>query len=612
MYRATVRTTGGRSSRAVVVASALLFVLGLAWGLSATRAEGSPSPSASAAPLTAQFGTTFDADNLNPFIGWSGTSYEIFHLNYDFLVGYDTDLAPRPELATAWSVTADGKTWTFTLRPGVKWQDGKPFTARDVAFTYNYIIDNDLTAFTSYTNGIESAEAVDPYTVVMHCSKPKANMLRLWIPILPEHIWSGVPGDRAGKDWAVKPPIIGTGPFQTVEVKKGQYVKLVKNPHYWLPGKPRIDELVLAVYQNADTMTQDLKTGTLDYALGIPPAQFRGLQPDPSLKVNAAELRYFDEIAMNCYDSADSQGNPVLRDPRFRQAISWAVDKQKIVDLSYGGFATVAQGLIAPDVPTYYWQPPTASVFGFDLQKAGQMLTDAGYPLKDGARVDKRGRPITLRLWARADDVASQSTGKLVTGWFSQLGLTIDYQTLDSGAISDALYNYVGDTYAPDYDMYIWSWGQYVDPDYILGVFTSAQIGGWNDACWSNAEYDKLYAQQARTIDPAERKPLVDRMAEIFYAEAPFIITDYEQQLEAYNTEKWEGWTQVPPGTGPAAFVNDNIDTYLNLRPRLAVEPASGGGGSTAVYVAVAVIVLAVAIVVVLLLRRGRGRMLEE
>ena len=614
MRFATVRAMGGRRARAALAPTvcALLLALGLVCGLSSpARAGESPSASPSSAPLKAQFGTTFDADNLNPFIGWSGTSYEIFHLNYDFLVGYDTDLSPRPELATSWSVTPDGKTWTFTLRPGVKWQDGKPFTARDVAFTYNYIIDNDLTAFTSYTNNIDSAEAVDPYTVVIHCSKPKANMLRLWIPILPEHIWSGVPGDRAGKDFVVKPPIIGTGPFQTVEVKKGQYIKLVKNPDYWLTGKPRIDELVLAVYQNADTMTQDLKTGTLDYALGIPTAQFRALQADPIVKANAAELRYFDEIAMNCYDSADSLGNPVLRDRKFRQAISWAVDKQKIVNLSYGGFAKVAQGLIAPDVPTYYWQPPPASTFGFDLQKAGQMLTDAGYPLKDGKRVDQRGRPITLRLWARADDVASQSTGKLVTGWFTQLGLTIDYQTLDSGAIRDALYNYVGDTYAPDYDMYIWGWGQYVDPDYILNVFTSSQIGGWNDACWSNAEYDKLYEQQAQTIDPAERRPLVDRMAEIFYAEAPFIITNYEQQLEAYNTEKWEGWTQVPPGTGPAAFINDNIDTYVNLRPRPAVEPASGGG-STAIYVVVAVIVLVVAIVVVLLLRRGRGRTLEE
>jgi peptide/nickel transport system substrate-binding protein len=594
---------------------ALLLTAGLLWGMGVALAGSSPSPAASGGTLKVQFGTTFDADNLNPFVGYSGTSYEIFHLNYDFLVGYDTDLSPRPELATSWTTSPDGKVWTFNLRQGVKWQDGESFTSADVVFTYTYIIKNNLTAFTSYTNNIVKVEALDDFTVKMTCSKPKANMLRLWIPILPEHIWSKVPGERAGKDYINEPPIIGTGPFQTVEVKTGSYIKLVKNPDYWVEGKPTIDELIIAIYQNPDTMTQDLKTGTLDYALGIPTAQFKGLAAEPSLTTNAANLRYFDEIAMNCYDSPDSLGNPVLRDPQFRQAISWAVDKQKIVDLAYGGYALVAQGLITPDVPIYYWKPTPETTFGFDLQKAGQMLDAAGYPLLNGVRVNKQGKPISLRLWARSDDVASQSSGKLVSGWFKSLGLKITFQTLDSGAISDALYNMKGNTYAPDYDMYIWGWGEYVDPDYILNVFTTSQINGWNDAVWSNPEYDKLYVQQAQTIDPAKRKPLVDRMAEIFYTEAPFIITNYEQQLEAYNTDKWEGWTQVPEGSGPVALINDSIDTYLNLRPKVAAAKAGGGassGTNLVYYVVIAVVVAVVAVVAVLMLRRGRGRALEE
>ncbi len=608
-----VACNGRRRLRVTITLFVLLLTAGLSWGIGNALAGGSPSPSASPGTLRVQFGTTFDADNLNPFVGYSGTSYEIFHLNYDFLVGYNTDLSPRPELATSWETSPDGKTWTFTLRQGVKWQDGQPFTAADVVFTYMYIIKNNLTAFTSYTNNIEKVEALDDLTVKMTCSKPKANMLRLWIPILPEHVWSKVPGDKAGKNYINQTPIVGTGPFQTVEVKKGSYIKLVKNPNYWDKGKPTINELVIAVYQNADTMEQDLKAGTLDYALGIPTAQFTALASDPSLTTNAANLRYFDEIAMNCYDNPASLGNPVLRDPKFRQAISWAVDKQKIVDLAYGGYALVGQGLITPDVPTYYWQPAPDITFGFDLQKAGQMLDAAGYPLKNGVRVDKRGKPISLRLWARSDDNASQLSGKLVAGWFGDIGLKITFQTLDSGAISDALYNYKGNTYAPDYDMYIWGWGQYVDPDYILNVFTTGQIEGWNDPIWSNAEYDKLYVQQAQTIDPAKRKPIVDRMAEIFYTEAPFIITNYEQQLEAYNTQKWEGWTQVPPGKGPVAFINDNIDTYLNLRPKVAAaEVGSGSGSNSLIYVIVAVAVAIVAVVAVLILRRGRGRAMEE
>ena len=604
-----------RAPAARLVAAALLAALcaGLACGpAGASSASSSPSPSPSAKPLTARFGTTSDADNLNPFLGWSGTSYEIFHLNYDFLVGYDTDLSPRPELATDWEVTPDGKTWTFHLRRGVTWQDGEPFTASDVAFTFDYIIANDLTAFTSYTHDIERTVVLDDFTVQLVCRRPKANMLRLWVPILPRHIWGRVPGERAGTDYVVKPPIIGTGPFQTVEVKKGQYIKLVKNPDYWVDGKPYIDELVMQVYQNADTMAQDLRTGALDYAQGIPVAQFQALQSVPDLHANAADLRYFDDIAINCYDSPDSLGHPALRDVEFRQALAWAVDKDKIVELSYGGYALPGQSLITPNVPGYFWQPPADRQTGFDLLKASLMLEDAGYPLVGGVRLDKQGRPITLRLWARSDDAASQSTGKLVTGWFTSLGLDIDFQTLDSGAISDALYNYSVGKYAPDYDLYIWGWGEYVDPDYILNVFTTAQIEGWNDGCWSNEEYDRLYRQQAQTIDPAARRPLVARMAEIFYDQVPLIVTDYQQQLEAYNIAKWEGWTQAPEGSGPVAFVNDNIDTYVNLRLKPAPKPQKQGGVGTGVYVGVAVAVLVAAVATVLLLRRGRGRALEE
>jgi len=118
--------------------------------------------------------------------------------------------------------------------------------------------------------------------------------------------------------------------------------------------------------------------------------------------------------------------------------------------------------------------------------------------------------------------------------------------------------------------------------------------------------------QQAQTIDPAQRKPLVDKMQQIFYTEAPFIVTNYEQQLEAYNTDKWEGWTRVPGGSGPVALINDSIDTYLNLRPKVAAADAGGGGSNSLIYVVVAVAVAVVAIVAVLLLRRGRGRAMEE
>jgi len=605
-----------RRLRLLTLAVAALAVAGLTWGLVGALAADSPSPAASAGQLVLKVGTTSDCDSTNPFVGYSGTSYEIYHLNYDFLVGFGTRLEPRPELATEiptvanGGISADGKTWTFKVRSGVKWQDGVAFSASDVAFTYNYIIKNELSAYTQFTNHIKNVEAPDATTVVFHLTQPKANMLHMWVPIVPEHIWSKVPGDKAGTTFQNKVPIVGTGPFQLVEAKKGDYYKMVRNPSYW-GKKPALDAIIMQVYTNADTMTQDLKVGTIDYAWGLPPAQFQGLKNQPGIATNAAPYRYFDELCMNCYADAHSLGNPVLRDEKFRQAVSWAVDKSKLVEVADNGYGKVGQGIITPEIPTYYWTPSPDETFGFDLARAGSMLDEAGYPLKNGARVDKQGKPIELRLWSRSDDAPSQSAGKLIAGWFRQLGLKITYTVMDTGALSDKLYNMDGNDYAPDYDMFIWGWGQYVDPDYILGVFTTDQIDFWNDACWSNKEYDRLYNEQAAIIDPAKRKPVVDQMVKLFYDSAPYIVWDYPLQLEAYDTGKWSGWTQVPTGTGPVLFITDNIDTYLNLEP--ASESSSGGGVPTSVWAAIGVIIVLVVIgVVVMMRRRGQTAAVEE
>ncbi len=288
MSHATERR--GRRLRATIVLSALLATAGLVWGISTAiaasssptpallGASGSPSPAASATPLTLRLGTTFDADNLNPFIGYSGTSYEIFHLNYDFLVGYAPDLSPRPELATSWTTSPDGKTWTFQLRQGVKWQDGQPFTSADVAFTYNLIIKNNLTAFTSYTNNIIKVVPQGDFAVQMICAKPKANMLRLWIPILPQHVWAKVPVASLTTSYINKPPIIGTGPFQTDRGQEGRVRQDGQEPGLLGQGQAddrRARDADLPERRHDDPGPQDGRTGLRH---GHPDGPVRGPQ----------------------------------------------------------------------------------------------------------------------------------------------------------------------------------------------------------------------------------------------------------------------------------------------------------------------------------------------
>jgi peptide/nickel transport system substrate-binding protein len=610
-----------------------LLVLGLVWGLgvagaaddgaSPSAAAESPAAAASPGAGTVQYkvGILAEPDNLNPFVGWLWSSFEIWYLAYDPLVGLDYgELKPikgedSPGLATDWTVTPDGKTWTFTIRSGVKWQDGRPLTARDVAFTYDYINKNNLSNFTTATEGIKTATAIDDTHVEFVCSKPKANMLTVWVPILPEHIWSKVPGKEAANKYPNTPPFVGSGPFQCVEWKKNSYVKLVANPDYWR-GAPSIQELYFDYYTNADTMVQDLKAGTIDGATGLLDAQYRQLLSVPGIRARTINTNGFDELAFNCYDGP-SRGNPVLKDWKFRQALNWAIDKEKIAAVSYGGHAEPATTIITADYytdPDWHWEPPTEVAYGFDLETARQKLDEAGYKDTDGdgVREGRDGKPITLRLWARSESTISQSVSKLMAGSLKDVGLKITLQTMDDGALTDQIYATKGGEFNPDYDLFLWGWYSDLDPSPILSYFTTAQINGWSDCAWSNKEYDQLYEQQATTIDPAERKALIDKMQEIFYRESPYIPTVYSNDLEAYNTAKWEGYEASPTEIGNVLFPpygQAGNQNFLTIRPKTATSTTSdSGGGNTTLWVVVGVGVVIVVLLVVLLVRRGKPR----
>jgi peptide/nickel transport system substrate-binding protein len=597
--------------RVAGVALALVVVVALSVGLaSAFAGDTSPSPQGK---VVLRLGWTSDPDSLNPFTGYSISSYEIWALNYDKL-GYNdaATLKDVPGLAESWSVSPDGKTWTFHIRKGVKWQDGQPLTARDVVFTYNYIIDNKMATYAMHVATIDKVVATDDYTVEIHCSKPTTNMLGTYIYILPEHIWSKVSGKAAATTYQNNPPIVGTGPFQTVERKKDGFVRMVANKDYWR-GAPKIDEVIFETYQNADTMVQDFKAGRLDAVSSPPESQLKSLNATSGIRAMSYNTKGFDELAFNCYTGAKSKGAKALTDPAFRRALNWAIDKQRINDFAYNGLANLGTSVIQSDYyhdPDWHWEPPADVKYGFDLEKCKQLLDAAGYKdvNGDGLREDKAGKPMTLRLWARSDSMESQTAGKLIAGWFKQVGLKINFQVMESGAMSDAIYNFQGPDYAPDFDMFLWGWGGGIDPNFILSVFTSDQAGSWSDCGYSNPEYDRLDAQQASTIDKAQRKQLLDHMQQILYEDSPYIVLVYSHNIEAYNTSRWDGWVQSPKGGG-VWYTADNIDSYLQLHPKTAAT--DDGSSSTAWIATIVVILVVVVLVIVLLVRRARGKVVE-
>ena len=387
----------------------------------------------------------------------------------------------------------------------------------------------------------------------------------------------------------------------------------MRNPTYWGP-KPAIDDVYFLVYQDADTMVTDLKSGNIDAAWGVPQAQFSALKSDASFKAVPYSYYNWNYLEFNSYASASSLGDPVLRDPKFRSALNYAVDKQRLATLAYDGYAQPATTIIPPNVwkdPDYHWQPPADQAYTFDLAKAGGLLTQAGYRLNaKGVRLDLHGKPITLRLYTSTDSSPEQSEAKLITGWLDSLGLKITLSVVDPGTLQSDIYNSHGQAWAPDFDLVVWNWTGYFDPGQTLVCFTTPQIGSLDEPYWSNAQYDALNTQQASIIDPQARQTPIRQMQQLMYQQTPWVVLTYPDYLEAYNTSRWTGWQQMFGGSGPAFNTEGFLGSYLNLRPRAA---AAGGGSSNTVLVAAlaGAAALIVIVAVVLLRRRGRSQVEE-
>ena len=602
----------------------VLVAAGLVWGLASALATSS-SPSPAPTRVVLKIGWTQEPDNLNPFVGWANTDREIWALNYDCLFSRGLNGQPTLDLASQFptkangGISADGKTWTIHIRSDARFSDGVPVTAADVAFTYNYVVKNHMAKLTLATVGIMEAKALNRTTVQITCAHPKVDMEKIFLPILPEHVWAHVAPYEATTSYVNQPPIVGSGPFYTAAFKKGAYIEMLRNPYYW-GQQPAVAEILFETYQNLDTMVSYLKSGAIDAAWGIPEAQFAQLSSQPGIRTVAYDLYNWDYLDLNCYPAPSSLGNPVLRDWHFRNALNYAIDRNQLCRLAYDGRAAPATTILPPDTwsePDYHWQPPAAEFYTFDLAKAGQLLTAAGYPLVNGARLNKQGQPITLRLWSASDLPQAQVETKLIAGWLQQLGLKIELSTIDRSTLEAHVFNLkattMGYALAPDFDMYIDDWAGYSDPGETLTAETTWQMGYSNEPFWSDANYDKLNVGQDAATDHNQRKNLVWQMQQILYEQSPQVVLVYPQYLEAYNTSRWTGWTQMFHGQGPAFMTTGNVDSYLKLRPvpgmlrPVTARVSSGKSNGTTIAILVAIVVV-VAGAGIWLLRRAAVR----
>jgi peptide/nickel transport system substrate-binding protein len=581
--------------RAVIVVMMLALVAGAVSTLPPVAAQ---EEDGGDEEVVVRFGTTNSLDSLNPFKAVEVPSYEVINMQYNLLVEFSQeDLSPVPGIAESWETSEDGLTWTYHLNPDATWSDGEPVTSEDVKYTYERIQEEEQGTYIDYVRQIDRIETPDDQTVVLHTKKPSVQMLSIWVPILPKHIWEDVPADES-KTFKNE-PAIGSGPFQAQEWRRGQFVRLVKNPHYFR-SEPAVDEIVVQFYDNPDTMVQALKQGEVDFIDSIPTRLFQSLEGEPQIETLSSSDAGFTELGFNLYEPnpqvieefdapETSTGHPALLDVRVRQAINWAIDEQELTDSVLLGEGQVGSTLVPPPLAKYHLELEESEVMGFDIARAQELLAEAGWEDTDGnGFVDKDGEDLELRLYVRSESTDTIKVGTFISDWLEQAGIRVNTKAVSDNTLTD-------DIYAADYDMFIWGWGSDPDPDFILSVLTCGQFMFWSDTFWCNEEYSRLYEEQKTQLDLDERAETIHEMQRIAYEESPYVIFFYDNALEAYRTDTFTGWTRQPEDLGPLVSSTGAIYTAENLKPVSAATAASAEEGGTSPAILIAIVGVAAA-----------------
>ncbi|MFN8630853.1 MAG: ABC transporter substrate-binding protein [Chloroflexota bacterium] len=624
------------------------------------------APVAAADPVVLRVGTTQDIDTTNPFGTALVSGYEAYQLTYNLLVDFGTNLEPVPGFADKWERAADGKSWTFHIRDGMKWSDGQPATSADACYSWglvlaakkddSYVGSGYLDAALTTDAGVTKVECPDDSTMIATTSDASDRVLQTYIPIIPKHIYGKYDYKQIGdtKFTGFNAPLVGTGPYTLTEWKTSQYVKFQRNPNYWgTQGYP--DQVIIQFFKSDDTMVQALKAGELDYARDPNSQQLKTFENQPGYKTVVGAANGWTQLAFNTYGEYNGKtipnGGPstkAMLDPAFRDALGYAVDKQTLVQKVLGGYGDVGDTIIPPVLGQWHVTPDKPRTFSIDTAK--QKLDAAGYTLDgSGNRLDKEGKPINLLMVLPDSNSNYAKAAQFIQTWYGQLGIKVTTRVLDQATLSDLILPpEAGKGKTAKYDIELWGWSGSPDPNALLQIFRCDAIGNTSDSQYCNPEYDKLYDQETAAQTADARKAILAQMQNMIYDQAVYDILYYDANLAVYHTDKFGGWenipengtplftystlsytklvsaaaaaspTPAPSSAAPSAGASAGASAAPSAAPSSAATPApsadtgnasASGGAPVALLGLIAVVVV---VVVVLLLVRRRGPSVED
>ncbi|PPG05325.1 ABC transporter substrate-binding protein [Pseudoclavibacter sp. RFBI5] len=439
-----------------------------------------------------------EPDQLDPHKTSSYFSFQVLENVYDTLVEPDENLEMQPALAESWETSDDQLTWTFTLRDGVTFHDGSDFTSEDVVYSYNRIIDDELANAWKF-DAVTNVEAPDDSTVVITVSQPTPNLLSN----LGGFKGMAIVEQSNVESGEIANAPVGTGPFSLASYTSGDRIELAANPDYW-DGAPSIGGVEFQFISEPSTALAALKSGEIQWTDVVPAQQVEELSGDESIELGQNPSSDYWYLALN-------EGKEQWQDPRVRQAIAYAIDRDAIVQaVSYG--TAEANQLAIPQDSIWYTEYDKYST---DIEESKRLLSEAGFT---GG---------TLDLLATSEYPETVTAAQIIASNLEPLGITVEIRQPDFSTWLD-------EQNSGNFDMLMMGWLGNIDPDDFY-YSQHHSDGGSNAQKYSNPEVDALLDSARTETDQAARKEL--------YAQAATIIADDASYIYLYNPSVIQVWS---------------------------------------------------------------------
>lgn len=455
-----------------------------------------------------------DPPKLDPTASTALVDRHVFQSLFDKLIDLDEKGKLIPMLAEKWDISPDGKTYTFSLRKGVKFHDGTDFNAEAVKFNFERNMDK-ASNRRNELKEVSKVTVVDQYTVKVELSKPFAPFLSI-LADRAGMIVSPAAVKKYGQDFMSNP--VGTGPFVFKERIKASSITLEKNPNYWQKGLPKADKIVYKILTDANVALMNLKSGQVDLTNRFPFNETNNYKNDPKISmVNEPGLGFrglmfnVSKAPFNSYD--------------ITQAVELLIDREAIAKVVLNGVGTPGRTLIAPN--NFAFNPAQDKPSKTDLEKAKQLLAKAGKP---------NGFAFTIKT---DSDPVFQQIGQMIQSMLKPAGIEVTLEKMEFGALLEQAKN-------GNFEATFIGWSGRVDPD--QNMFDWFITGGsLNYMKYSNKEVDNLLNAARAEIDETKRKALYDKVAAIVLQEVSYVALYHEHNV--YGLDKSvKGFAHIPDG----------------------------------------------------------------